>query len=306
MTTLNIYLFGNVQINHNGLSSPLRLSHGLKALFGYLVLHRNRSLSREVLAGLFWGESGEAKARSCLSTAIWRLRSLLEPDGVARGTYLVTIYPEEISFNRESDYWLDVEAFESAFNVSTVALDESQPYSRINEIETAIRLYGSDLMEGFYDDWVLVQRERFRSYYLTGLLRLMRYSEEQGALEQGISYAKKILEVEPLREDVHRDLMRLYLADGRRALARRQYKVCENLLESELGVPPMEETQSLYGFLATGGDSLTAGSADSGKTRPLHQTVHKLETAMRKLDEAKSQLKQAVRALEGRNQDPST
>ena len=311
MTTLNIYLFGNVRINHDGMASPLRMSHRLKALFGYLVLQRHRSLSREMLADIFWGDSGETKARSCLSTAIWRLRSLLEPEGVARGTYLVTTVPEEIGFNRDSDYWLDVEAFESAINVSRVALDEpdlASPVSGnlISGAATAIQLYGSDLMEGFYDDWVLVQREKFRSYYLTGLLRLMRYSEEQGALEQGISYAQKILEAEPLREDVHRDLMRLYLADGQRGLAGRQYKICKDLLESELGVPPMEETQSLYGFLSTAGNQLAAGPADSDNPKPLDQTVHTIEAAMRKLDEAKTQLKQAVRALESRNQDPCT
>lgn len=306
MTRLNIYLLGNVRLNHDGTSSPLRMSHSAKALFGYLVLQRHRSLSRDVLADIFWGESGESKARSCLSTALWRLRSVLEPDGVARGTYLVTTHSDEVSFNLDSDYWLDVEAFENAMNGSALSSDGSLIYNLFNETESAILLYGSDLMEGFYDDWVLIQREKFRSYYLTGLLRLMRFSEQHGDLEQGISYAQKILEAEPLREDVHRDLMRFYLADGQRGLAARQYKVCAELLESELGVPPMEETQSKYGFLAPAGDLPKTSPAESSNLGSPDRTVHRLGMAMRKLDEAKSQLKQAVRALDLQNQKPST
>ena len=308
MTTLNIHLFGDVRLDFDGTSSPLPMSRVGKALFGYLVLQRHRSLPRDVLADLFWGESEESKARSCLSTALWRLRSLLEPEGVSRGAYLVTSHSGDVSFNREGDYRLDVEDFERVMNPLSKSSHETLTHDRVQEAEAALSLYGGDLMEGFYDDWVPVEREKFRSYYLTTLLRLMKFFEQQGDLQQGISYGKKILEAEPLREDVHQDLIRFYLANGQRALVARQYKTCEELLESELGVQPMAETQSLYGSVAA-----PRGLPDYGVEefkRPelspesSHRAVDKLREAIRKLDAARSQLRQAVRALEFQNQDP--
>jgi DNA-binding SARP family transcriptional activator len=80
MGVLRIYLFGTVQVSHDGRAdAEARLIHAVQALLAYLLLHRKKAHAREVLGGIFWGEHTDARARSCLSTALWRLRQVLEP-----------------------------------------------------------------------------------------------------------------------------------------------------------------------------------------------------------------------------------
>jgi len=100
MGTLRIRLLGIVQISHDGLSEQIKILHQIKGLLAYLLLFRHRFHTREVLADLFWGDQSEDRARKCLSTALWRLRKVLEPDGIRRGTYLVTTSRGEVGFNQ--------------------------------------------------------------------------------------------------------------------------------------------------------------------------------------------------------------
>src|SRR5260370_36036238 len=60
-----------------------------------------------------------------------------------------------------------------------------------------------------------------------------------------IDCARRILGCDPLREEVHRDLMRLHLTAGQPAAAMRQYRLCEELLRQELAVEPAPETRAL-------------------------------------------------------------
>lgn len=76
-------------------------------------------------------------------------------------------------------------------------------------------------------------------------MHLMQYYHHQGALGQSLAYGQRILEREPWREEVHRTLIQLYLAQGYRAQALRQYELCRRVLRKELGVEPMAETQAL-------------------------------------------------------------
>lgn len=112
MSSVRISLLGTVRVTHQGLPTENSMGHAVKALLGYLTLFSCRLHTREVLAGLFWGESSEERARNSLRTAIWRLRKVLEPATIPKGTYIVTTPMGEVGFNRESNHWLDVADFE--------------------------------------------------------------------------------------------------------------------------------------------------------------------------------------------------
>jgi DNA-binding SARP family transcriptional activator len=86
------------------------------ALLGYLLLPRHRAHPREVLADKFWGEHSHEKERWALNTALWRWKKALEPEGIPARTYLINTHSGEVSFNRESQYWLDGECFEQETN----------------------------------------------------------------------------------------------------------------------------------------------------------------------------------------------
>jgi DNA-binding SARP family transcriptional activator len=245
MSDLRISLLGEVRVTGSR-SAEIRLTPILEVLLAYLLLHRQRCHPREILIDLFWGDQSQEQARHCLSTALWRLRRRLEPPGSSRGTYLVTTTAGHVGFNGESDYWLDVEAFERPLSRT---LTYSPPLLETNdaqELEQALQFYTGDLLEGFYDDWVLRERERLRALYLHCLVQLMGYYRQQHAYEKSLACGQKILNCDPLREEIHREMMRLYLENGQRPLAVRQYELCAQTLSEELDILPMEETQRLY------------------------------------------------------------
>jgi DNA-binding SARP family transcriptional activator len=246
MATLEIRLFGGVRIGRLGWPSEVRITHAVQALLAYLVLNRHRIHPREVLAELFWGDYPEERARRSLSTALWRLRRALEPHGRDPENYLLTSTAGEIGFNSGSDYWLDVAAFKQKASRIVGKQIADMEMGDARELEHAVQLYVGDLLEGFYDDWALREREHLRSLYLKTLSHLMGFHGCRRNWEWAIAYGEKILELDPLREEVYRDVMRLHAQNGHRTLAIRQYRICRDILKKELGITPMEETQSLF------------------------------------------------------------
>jgi tetratricopeptide (TPR) repeat protein len=106
-----------------------------------------------------------------------------------------------------------------------------------------VACYPADLLIDCYEDWCLIERERFRCMYLRALSRLLAYYSAAGNYEAAIDCARRVLACDHLREDIHRDLMHLYLVTDQPADALRQYRICEGLLRRELAVEPMPETR---------------------------------------------------------------
>jgi DNA-binding SARP family transcriptional activator len=269
----------------------------MQALLAYLLLQRPRSQPRELLADLFWGDQPADRAYSCLNTALWRLRQVLEPSGVARGAYLVTTSAGEVSFNWESNYWLDVAAFEDqarrllATPLNSLSAADAQATSQV------LQLYAGNLLEGFYDDWVLREREYLRQLQLSSLARLVTFHKERQEHQLGIDCARQILSIEPLSEEAHRDLMLLYTESGQRGLAIRQYETCRELLAKELAIAPMTETQALYHKIrlaqADPGADAAAAPSDVADKQQLAQL---LAEAMSALEEVRRLLQRAMNA----------
>ena len=246
MGILQVALLGGVRVTHDEWRNETKLSREIQALLAYLLLHRHRTPSREVLVGVFWAECSPDKARRALNTALWRLKKVVEPSGIPGGTYLISAHPGEVGFNRQSHYWLDAEVFEQEANSLFAYSSQEVNDAKVHNLERVLELYGGELLEGFYDEWALRERERLRALYLKCLTYLVQYYNFQKEYEKATAYGQKILDLDPIREDIHRELMRLYLESGQRALAARQYRICQLTLAKELGVLPMDETRMLY------------------------------------------------------------
>jgi len=298
MSALQIYLFGSPRIVSAGWTSDIKVTRTIQGLLGYLLLHRQRSHSRKMLADLFWGDHPEDRAHSCLSTALWRLRSTLEPKGVPRGTYLVITPKGDVGFNRESDYWLDVAVLEEQVGHAQVHLAQGLDSAGAAKLECSLDLYTDELLEGFYDDWALRERERLRGLYLSGLTLLMRYYKSHEAYEESLACGHRILSCDPLREEVHREMMRLYLSNGQRALSARQYEACRAILRTELGISPMEETQALYAQIVADADQRGLDYPVGREASNVQQALQQLGLAMQAYDQAREQLQQAIHLVE--------
>jgi DNA-binding SARP family transcriptional activator len=303
MGILQVELFGGVRVTHDNWLTEVTITREIQSLLGYLLLQRHRVHSRDVLAGIFWGEQSQERARGSLNTALWKLKKALEPNGMPAGTYLKIRHPSEIGFNKESLYWLDIEVFEEKINNVLTRPFQTVEEIQLEDLEKVMRLYKGELLEGCYKDWALQERERLRALYLKSLIYLLQYHGFHRAYEKAITYGQQILNLNPLREEVHRDVMRLYLENGQRALAVRQYEICRSTLAKELGIAPMEDTQELYAQIL-GRSARNDATVTSKQRVSVDQALQQLREASQTIDIAKAQIKEAVRMITQYSEQP--
>jgi len=232
-------------------------------LFCFLLLNHHESHHRENLAALFWGDRPTQTSRKNLRNALWRLRSAFSEVGARADGYL-TVDEEIVSFNPTEEYWCDVLAFEETFR----ALDEVPGYElsaeQALELEQALDWYTGDLLQGVFDEWCLVDRERLSLHYLETLAKLMTFNGRDGRYERALAYGARILSLDNTREKVHREMMKLHWLAGDRASALAQYKRCVQILRETFGVSPMEETARMYRHILH-----TPGKSPRGDRPPL-------------------------------------
>ncbi len=253
MPTLEVRLFGTPRVELDPVGS-LHLPPTSQALLAYLVSQRQHSQPRDVVAAALWGDIDNSHARRCLNTALWRLRRVVEPPGVPRGTFVLSTANGHLVFNDASDHWVDLVAFEqratSVMDGARVGLDAAGA----KQLKDALRLYVGDFLEGVYEDWALNERLRLRDLYEAALAKLIDWYEQSGDAQRAIRYARELLRANPLREEIHRLLMRLHGAAGERSLALRQFETCKRVLAEELDVGPLPETVRLAVRIAQGGE----------------------------------------------------
>lgn len=298
MNTLHVYLLGQVRVLNDASPQPAKVPHHVQALLAYLILHRHRSHVREVLAELFWGDHSQDRARSCMNTSVWRLRQVLEPEGTPRGTFLLSETTREISFNILSDYWLDVAVLEEQSTRMLQLPVETMQEADAQALRKALQLYTGDLLEGFYEDWALRERERLRQLHLNSLVHLMRYFSYRHAFDESLQLGQRVLDHEPLREEIQREMMWLYAANGQRAQALQQYEVCRKVLAAELGIAPMEETEILHAEIVSGTGPQQLG-AHPTPVFCYQDVLYTLRLALQSFDETRAHLQRVVQLLEG-------
>ncbi len=242
---LHLALLGHLEIRRAGAAVPGFTSNKVQALLCYLAV-TGRSHLRPALAGLLWGELSEASAQNSLRKALSNLHQLLGP--------YVDIRRDSVAFNRNSAYWLDVEAFEAGVGAAAGKI-------HVVRLEKAAALYQGDFLAGFYvrdapafEEWALAQRARLRMLALQALHTLAIHHSRLG--EDGrpaaIDYTTRLLALEPWREEAHLQLMLLLAASGQRSAALAQYETCRRLLAEELGAQPSEEIRETYELLLRG------------------------------------------------------
>ena len=247
--SLQIRLLGGLLIESNGRILPRIPSRPGRSLFAFLVLNRDRQLGRDLLAGMFWPDMADNQARRRLSQALWQIQTLFSGAGVSESFLLAT--PNSVRFNPGADYWLDVEAFQAAVEpLKEAPRSDSLSDSVATALADAVELYRGDLLAGMYDEWVRVDQERLRLLFYRALSHLAMVHKSRGEFEDALGYARRLALLEPLREDAHRDVMRLCLLAGRPNEALLQYEVCYSALADELGAEPEDATTALFESIA--------------------------------------------------------
>jgi DNA-binding SARP family transcriptional activator len=248
---LEIKLLGPFQVLIKGESAVGFDSDKVRALLAYLAVEADRPVRREKLAGLLWPDFSESSARTNLRQALANLRRVLA-DQKAEPPFLLPTH-QTIQFNKSSSYTLDASSFTS------LATADQKNALEAEVLEKAVALYQGEFLQGFsipdaaaFEEWALVTRESLQRLALRVLHRLAGYYEEQAAYEQALRYAYRQLELDSYQEDAHQQIMRLLAHAGQRNEALAHYEDYRQLLQDELGVAPLEPTQTMYALLQAG------------------------------------------------------
>lgn len=266
MPALQVCLFGKIAVCCDGQVVEGLGGSKVQELLCYFLLHRHRPYPRETLANLLWAEQPTAQSKKYLRQALWQLQDALNTAVHPFKESLLIVQPDCIQLNSAADLWLDVAIFERAFALvqGNLGLYLNDQQARV--LQEAISLYKGDLLEGWYQDWCLVERERLQQMYLVMLEKLIGYCEAQDNYEAGIDYAEQSLRCDRSRERTYQRLMRLYYLAGDRAAALQQYKRCVVALDEELGVQPGKSTRVLYEQLQADHIAVAPLSTQEGKT----------------------------------------
>ncbi len=222
--TVELTLLGGFEVRNCGSARALP-TVGQRVL-ALLALNPG-PLSRRVVAGLLWPEASENSAGANLRTALWRIRDCDGELVDCHGTHL----------GLRDSVSVDVRA----------AVTEARTLVRpgpVAALPEAVTLDG-DLLPGWYDDWVLLERERLHQLRLHALEALAERLLAGGRPAEAVDIAYRAVALEPLRESARCALIRALLHEGNAREARQVYGSFAQLLQQELGVLPGARLRSL-------------------------------------------------------------
>jgi DNA-binding SARP family transcriptional activator len=253
MSHLHICLLGSIQATLDNLSIHVFRADKTRALLVYLVVEQQQIHRREGLAGMLWPELSEKAAYGNLRQALFRLRRAIPDNGIGVPYLLVT--NKDIQFNPQSDFTIDVNAFEGLLNrYRTHHTDRSPPCSTCAaDLTAAIDLYQGEFLAGFslqdchvFEHWRLVQKEYYHCQVLDALTHLLDYYESIKDYEKLCRYSLQKLGMDPWCERTYQQRMKALALSGRPGQALKQYLVCADVLSRDLEIMPSTETRLIY------------------------------------------------------------
>lgn len=236
MAALVLNLLGGFELHPHG-EPPLDLSTKTgQALLAYLALNQGPRHARDKLAALLWEDRPDQQARTSLRQTLAVMRKALQP--------------YDVSWLSADGDWIAVNG--AGFNVDVLEFERLAGLATTECMKQAVALYRGDLLQGFnlrsegFAAWQRTERERLLGRAVQVLSKLLALESKGGDIDAAIATANRLLSLDPLNEDAHRSLMRLYVAQGRQELALRQYEICRDRLRRELNVGTERVTTALY------------------------------------------------------------
>ena len=185
-------------------------------------------VTRSRLAGLFWSDMPEAAARANLRLTLSKLRSTVP-----------NVQADRTSIWLDEPWWIDVAALEE------LAAASEDP-TAVLELAHGDFLDGVELPNAeLFTAWAAAQQVMVRSAVLALLDSAVDHALRVGATDAGVAAARRILELDPVNEQAHRALMRLFADAGQPSAALAQFDTCMHVLFEELGERPTEQTAAL-------------------------------------------------------------
>jgi two-component SAPR family response regulator len=265
---VRVSCFGRFHVEIGGAAIQSWRSMKARALFQYLVLHRDRPARREVLIETLWPDPDAIAANSSLKVTVHTLRQLLNRPEVS--TADLEILAQDACYQLQAtNVWVDVEEFERCCARGRTLEKSGRIADALDDYRRAADLYAGDFLVDSWDDWAVFRREGLKDEYLLLLARLADAALEAGDYHECIRRSRQLLAHDRCREDTFRTLMLCHARLGQPGRVRRWFELCLSTLRADLDAEPEPETIRLY-------DDALGGA--NGRLRHVRGSINRLVT----------------------------
>ena len=238
MSDLSISLLGGFGLRYHEKEITTLRTERLVSLLSYLLLNAEKPITRKQLAFTFWAETSEEQSRTNLRNLFHHLRKAFPEISL----YLTT-EGQTLRWKTDIAFELDVTQFRSALAKAKATREDTV---RIEYLREAINLYRGELLPGYYEDWLLTQREELHQAFLNALEQLAALLEDAHQYEEAIEVVDRSIRSEPLNESTYILAMRLHALNNDRAGALQTYHAYVTVMRRELDMEPSEEIKTAY------------------------------------------------------------
>jgi len=247
---LKVFTLGHFAVTSGRkvLSDDCKRSQQLWNLFKYILTYRNKGIIQENFFNVLWSDKECDNPSKALQNLIYRLRMLLNygvlnKDGESIINYSQGCY----SWNKEFNYWTDVDEFEELYNKAKVSEKRDDTINAIELYERALMLYKGDyLSEDVYNEWVTTVRNYYHRIYMDIIGRLTKLLKQNGRIQDILKVCEEALMIEPFEETLHILYIEALIEAGNIKLAQSQYEYVTSMLYKEMGVKPSTALRNLY------------------------------------------------------------
>lgn len=215
-----VYLLGKPSVLQSG--QLIVVPEGCKRLLAFVALQRGR-VGRRLAAGTLWPDGSEDRAAGNLRTTLWRLRS----------AGITVLDSDKLSIFLRESATTDLDAL-CEWVDRLIAGTATEADMHVPDWTTTV----AELLPGWYDEWVIFERERIRQRMLHALEVLSQTLRLDGRYGEAIDAAMDAVAIEPLRESAHRVLAEAHLAEGNCVEAKRAFLRYREIARRELGIEP--------------------------------------------------------------------
>ena len=217
------------------------------ALFAYLAYYPQRPHLREQLTEMLWPEVEPVTGRNRLKQTLATLRRQLEPPGVESNSVLIA---DRLHARlNPAAFTTDARDFEDALRDMARADNAA---SKEKSLIRAVECYPGELLPGYYDNWILTERQRLSDAFASAARQMTAVLEQKGAWERALEFARRAIAADSYFEEAHGDIIRLLARLNRPSEALRHYRELETRLIAEFDAPPCAEIRELHAQITRG------------------------------------------------------
>lgn len=252
MARMEARLFGRFALSRDNSAIEGISATKVREMLCYLLLHHGRPHARERLASLLWPDTTTERSRKYLRQVVWQLQGALRSLPGARSEWL-RVETDWVRLDVDAALEVDVLRFHAAVLAAAAHPgDGALPPELARRLEAAVELYRGPLLDGWYQDWCVRERERLQGLLLDALDMLAAHHEAGRRYALAQQWAARLLQHDGAHESAHQRLMRLHYLSGNRIRALRQFDECVTALAEELGVEPAAATLALRDRIRAG------------------------------------------------------